>query len=1022
MRFSLALLVLLAAALAAGPASAQPLAPPGGEAFAAAYALYDAGLYGEAARAFEAFRADYPDHPQAPEALFYGGQSELAMGRGERAAALLSAFRLRYPTHPLAPRARLAVGEYHFARGDDDRAIAALNEALREDQPMEDAARARLLIGQAHLRQQRFDDAATELQRAARLYPRAEAAPAALYTLGVAEAERGNWEGAADAFERLEVRYRRSPQDRMVGLKLAEAYQRTGRYDRVVAEVDRRLAEIPDAEVEGGLPVSPSVQAERRTRRDRAQVLAGDALLRLNRASEAEQRFRAVSQEPPYARHAAFGLARVAYGREDWTEAAALFATAYPESGTLDAMAAEALYLEGLALRRAGRLDQATDRLAAVARRAPDSAVADAALYEQGLLLYTTRRWDEAVPVFSGLLDRYPNSTFAGESARMLGETYASLGDFARAEQAARRARELGVATAELGSEVAFQQGYQALQEGRLDEAERVLAQLASNDPTGERAGEALFWAGEAAFQAGQAGQRGAYDRALDRLNTFLTRYPDHRQRDAARYVLAWTYFKQGNYGRAAEAFERFLASYRPSDELVPYTIDARLRLGDSYFATRRWDQAIAAYRRIDGAAQDYARFQIGQAYAFSDRFDQARSSFSSLLTDFPDSPLRPQARFAIGDLYFQRGEYATAIATFEEVIARHRSSPIAAKAQYTIGEALYNQQQFERALEAYRAVLERYPSSLLVPDAVSAIEVTLAALGREDEIRRIVDRYAQQNPGSGGIDEARFRQAESRFQRGDLDGSIADFNALLGATRDPELRAPVLLYIGRANLQLGRHAQAEQAFGRLIAEHPSSPLRPEAERRLATRYVDVGRFDEALPLFRRAQRDADDETEAAEARLGEALALVGLRRFGEAEPILRAAATDAPNATLAARARLRLADVLDQTGRSAEAARAYEELARDESGDMGAEAASRLVASLWTRGDAQGLLSATDRLDVERRFAGFPERTAEVLLHRARAFRRLGQDGRAQEVYDRVLSAYPDTPAAAVAGRERDV
>jgi len=1021
-RLLLALVFALggAAAPAAQPAPGAPEA-----AFADALALFDAGLYGEAARAFDALRERHPAHPRFSDALFYGGQAELASGGDARAAALLGEFRRRYPAHPLAPRARLALGEYYYGRGEDDRAIDALRDALDEPQPAEDAARALLIVGQAGLRQGRTDAALLDLQRIPQDYPRTAAAPAALYAIGYAEAERGDWTAAAEAFGRLALRYRRSAEDRAVGLALAEAYLRSGQYDRAADEAERRLADLPEAEVEGGLPLAGSAAADRRDRRDRARFLAAEAYLRTGRADQAEPHFAAIGADGPYGRRAAFGRARIALDRDEHERAAEFFAraargTAGGPAEPADDLAQEALYYEGLALKRLGRLDDAERRLAAAHERRPEGPFADLALFERGLLLYTTRQWEEAVGVFTRVLEVYPTSTHAGESARMLGETYAALRDFPAAERAMARAERLGTASPELTGEVEFQRGYTAAQTGDYAEAERLLMRVHDRAPGGQRAGEALFWAAEAAFQRGQAGESAAYARALERFDRFLRAHPEHRQRDAARYALAWTHFKRGDYARAAEAFERFLAAYRPDAELIPYTADARLRLADSYFALQRWEPAIASYARVRGDGADYAAFQTGQALANAGRSAEAEAAFSRLLTDFPDSPLRPAARYGLGDLHFQREQYDRAVAVFQEVISQHPASPIAAKAQFAIGDARYNQGRLGEAAAAYRLVIERYPRSPLVADALSALELSLGALGRDDEVARVVETFAAQNPGVEGVDELRFRQAEARYQRGDTRGAISDFRALLDRTADPNLRAPLLLYLGRAHGDLGEAQQAEVFYRRLLDRHPESPLRGEAGRRLGQIALDRRQPGDALPLFRQAAAEADSPADAAEARLGEASALIALRRHAEAEPLLQAVVADAPSAATAARARLRLADLYDATDRRRQAAVLYEEVARAEDDALGAEATARLAAALVASGDAQGALDATDRLRFEQRFAGFPEHVSEVLLARARAFRRLGQTGRAQETFDRVIQAYADTPAAAVARRER--
>jgi TolA-binding protein len=1012
--------LFLGALLAAQAPLAQPVADSPDARFAEAYALYDAGLFGEAARAFEAFRHDFPAHAREPDALFYGGQAELAAGHDARAAQLLATFRRRYPAHPLAPRARLALGEFYYARGEDERAVEALRTALDEPQPPEEAARALLVIGQANLRLGRTDAAVADLQRIPEQYPRTDAAPRALYAIGFAELERGDHAEAAAALSRLATRYRRTPEDRQVGLALAEALLRSGQLARVVDEVDRRLAEMPSYEIEGGLPLAPAAAAERRAQHDRAHFLAGEALLRMGQLDPAEQRFAAIDASGAYGHFAHFAIGRIAFEREQWIAAAEAFDQAATPAGTGgDAHAAEALYYAGLAYRRAGRLDDATNRFEAAASRQPGGAYADVAIFEHGMLLYTTRRWDEAAPAFERLLERYPTSTHAGQAARMLGETYAAMGDFRRAEQAAERARDMGAASPELAGEVDFQRGYQAAQAGNFSQAEDILVRVYRQNPAGDRAGEALFWAAEAAFQQGQAGDRRAFDRALERFNSFIQNFPDHRQRDAARYALAWTHFKRGEYGRAAEAFERFLAAYRPDSEIVPYTADARLRLADSYFGLRRWNEAAAAYRRVEGPGSDYARFQIGQALANAGNVTDAIAAYSRLITDFPDSPLRAAARYSIGDLRFQQGDYPAAIEIFEEVIRQYPDAPVAARAQFAIGDARYNQGRLQEAAAAYRAVLERYPRSPLVPDALSAVEMTYSALGREDEVGRVVERFAERNPEATATDELRFRQAEGRFQRGDYAGAITELRTLLDRTRDRDLIPPALLYLGRAHAETGDAANAERYFRQLVDGHANSPLAAEASRRLGQLLLRQRRFEEALPLFRAATDAAETASEGAEARLGQAAALVGLGRTGEAEPLLTAVVNEAPTAALAMRARLRLADVLDATGRRDAAVGHYTNVASGDEGALGAEAAARLAATLLARNDFQGVIAATDRLRAEERFAGFPERVTEVLLARARAFRGLGQTGRAQETYDRIVRAFPDTPAAAVARRE---
>ena len=992
---------LLAALLAAAPL-AQPAPPTAESAFAEAYALFGARLFGEAERAFAAFRADYPDDPRFPDALFYGGEAALASGDEATAARLLATFRTRYPSHPLAPRARLALGEYYVATGEYDRALDALSEALAERQPPEDAARTLLLMGQTSLRQDRPDAALVYLRRVAAEYPRTTAAPQALYAAGFAEYERGNFSEAAADFERVATRFRRSPEDVRIGLALTDAYLRTGQYDRAITEAERRLPDLAG------------------DTRERALFLLGEAALRSGRPDAAEGYFAQVAEAGPYGRYARYGLGRVAFERGDWSLAADRFAAVRTPEGGLDDLGAEAAYYEGLALKQLGRIDEAARRLDDVAARAPESAFADAALFERGFLLYGVRRWDEAAQSFQRLLDAYGTSPFAGEAARMLGETYAALGDYRAAERANERAAALGTASAELSGEVSFQQGYTLYQNGQYAEAARRLQQVYDQDPRGPRAGEALFWAAEASFQEAQANNPAAFDRAGRLFAEFLQRFPDHRQQDAARYALAWTYFKRGDYASAASAFERFLGSYRPGSEIVPYTNDARLRLADAYFALKRFDQAITAYERVQGGGADYARFQVAQALANVGREREAAAAYDRLLADFPESSLRAQAIYAKGALHFQQTDYARAIAEYQRVIDEHPGSPVAPKAQYGIGDAYYNQGRLREATAAYRAVLDRYPNSPFVVDALSGVQFALTAQGEEHRLDEVVQRYAEQNPDASVLSDLRFRQAEGKYQAGNLREAIADFEQFLRSGEDPSLLAASNLYVGRAYVELGEPDRAEPYFRRVVERYPNAGVRPDAAARLGALYLDAGRPDEALALFRSLAQEADSPEAGAEARFGEARALLALGRAAEAETLFTAVTEAVPGSPLADRATLGLGRAQEALGRPDEALRLYERLAADNDAETGANALVQLVQTLTRRGDTARAVTAMSRLEVDTRFAGYPDQVAEALLLLARAYRADGETGRADETYQLIVDAYPETAAAAATRTER--
>ena len=863
---------LLACALAAPPLRAQAggrLAAPdparAAEAYDEARALFDGALYGAAERAFEAYRERYPESPHAPEALFLQAEAALATADGDGAAALFAQFETAYPASPLAPEARLALGRYYYATGEYDRAEDALLAALERPGPPDRTAQAAYLLGQTALRQERPAAAEDAFARAAAADT--PTAPAALYALGTVRVEGGDWGGAAEAFEALADRYPASDENATVRLGLAEAYLRAGRLDEAAAEAAARRPALAGDDAE------------------RAALLEGETRLRLGQTAEAAAALDAVPEGSRYGDRARLAAGRAAYADNALDRAVDAFAGA---GGAETAVGHEAAYYRGLALKRAGRLGEAEAALAAAAERRPDGAYADAALLELGLLRYERRRYAEAAGAFDGLLGAYPQSPYAGEAARMLGESYAALGDAARAREAFAQAESLGTASAETRAEVAFQDAYARFRARDYPAAVPALLAVAEADPGGPRAGEALFWAGEAAFQAGE------YARAEGVLRDFLARFPDHRQATAGRYVLAWTHFKRRDYAAAATAFERFLSAYQRSAESVPYYADALLRLGDSYYALGRYEEARQVYARVPAATPerqggDYALYQTAQAFGSQGRTDDALGAYARLLAEYPQSELYAQALVARAALQAARGDYDPAVEDYERVLRERPRSDAAARALLGVGDVRANQERYEDAEAAYRAVLQRYPASPLVTDAIDGLAFALAEQGRGGEVDAEVAAAEARVTDPGARARIRLARARSALAAGDDSLAVVRLEALLQSGPPNEVEADALLALGGAYRATDAPADAARALRRLLTRFPQSALAPEAQLQLADALLASGDAEGGRAVAAGFAEAFSDDTERVAAALRlEATALDALGRPEEGDARLR--------------------------------------------------------------------------------------------------------------------------------------
>ncbi len=994
-----AALVLTAAAQAALPAfeaHAQREPARSETDFADALALFHEHLYEPSAEAFAAFRARYPESIHVPEAYFYQATARLALGQEERAAALFRQLRRAYPAHPLATDAQLSLGRYFLEEGDYARAEGALLEVVESRPGTPQAARALYALGEAALDNDDPEAAMGYFRQVAEDFSETDVADDALYALGATQLDQDQSEAAAQSLESLARRYPGSPYARTLGLALAEVYYDLERYEEAIAEIDRRL---------------PELEGEAR---ERARFLRADSYNQLRDSENAVVYYRQIIEEnpdSPYYRPARYGLAWNYHFENAHQWAADEFAAV--REGFEDDLAAQALYYEAVNRALTGRTEEPIRLYNAFLRQFPDHALAEKAQFELGAAYYETEQWPEAAHAFEMFLDDYPDAEKRGEAFYLRGNALAATGDFDAALESLSEAVAAGGAFEQRRAEVAFQRAWLLYRGERFRQAAEAFAQFLETYPDDPKAADALFWAGESFYQTER------YARAADVFRQYLSRNPQGEHANAARYALGWTFFKQGQYADAAQSFERFLQSYRNEGGDIPYAQDARLRLADSYYALKDYDQAVRAYQGVGGENRDYALYQMSQALYLSDRSAEATGALRELLEDFPESGLREEARYRLGYFYFQDQNYDQAAQAYRAFIEQYPRDPLAAKAQYGIADALFNDGRYDEALRAYRRVLERYPDSPFASDAASGIQYALTALGEDDRASGIIDSFATANPDAAVVNELRFRQAETKFQSGRTEEALQDFQRFVRTSNDEDLLPEAYYYLGDAFANQERYREAETYLRQVVQNYPQSARRPDAARRLGELYAQQDRHEEALSIYEQmAEMRPADPGLVAEARYGQSMALLNLGRPSEAQRLLEETADVAPNAPEATLARLGLARIYEEDGRTGEARRLYREVAREAEGEAGAEALYRLGTLLLEEGQPRQAIEQLSRLpDL---FPEYPQWVARGYLTQARAYRSLGQDGNAAQVYEQVMNEFAGTAFAETAQRER--
>lgn len=410
-------------------------------------------------------------------------------------------------------------------------------------------------------------------------------------------------------------------------------------------------------------------------------------------------------------------------GREERTDDAERFLTEHADQFIGTSYQDPFDYLRGLTWYHAGRLEDAERLLRTLRDRvSPADPVYARAGWLLGRILQRQEAPEPALAFYDDVIATAPPGPYRAAALLGRAETLATLQRFDASVDAYEALirlttdnpydmlvdlREIRDSTTERYHEL--------LARGHRAEALAYLKLAARLVPPADVEKQAIYaqWQADLAFSLGQQakteasrGDEEAPERARDYLREageqFLrvAKYTslDAERSSEATWRAADAFDEAGERERVAEVLEKFVLE-RPTSTRIPAALR---RLGQTYQALGRLDEAIARYQRnliefpgTPSAADSLV--PLADCFIAKGELDKAEQTLLRIVSHRPGEPLRsitPEAReyrdalFRLGELYSRSGDYEQAIAALEQALERYADDERADRARFLLAEA----------------------------------------------------------------------------------------------------------------------------------------------------------------------------------------------------------------------------------------------------------------------------------------------------------------------------------------------
>jgi tetratricopeptide (TPR) repeat protein len=755
------------------------------------------------------------------------------------AELLVDRFVKNHSQHPKAGQLYGDLGTYYYNRQDYTKSIDFLEKAVAQGGSSSQQTAYKYQLALSYYNTQDLQKALPLLNEV-KLDPSSSDAPAASYYAGVINFRNRNFNEAVADFRRIETN---PTYQNQVPNWIAQAYYRQRRYDELLTYTEPLL------------------------RRNTGAAMSEVALFTAEVYYQQNQFAKAIPYYKQYLTAAgakAPGAVRFRYGQS-------LFRTgAYPDAitqlkslaGGKDTTAQYAAYTLGVSYLQTQNPTYALNAFDQAGRLSFNRSIQEEARFNHAKLQLDQNNGADAVKELTQFLKDYPDSKFENEANELVGEAYFASNNYPAAiayiEGLKRRTPKINATYQRL----TYNQGVSDFNSERYPQAVANLDKSLRNPVDNELQQAAQFWKAES-YSAGKQ-----YDTAIPIYASVSKGSSDYATKSL--YGLGYAYYNKKDYTRALPYFRDFVSRGANSDDRAQVQ-DATLRLADSYFATKQYDNAMRFYDQAiaqNAPDKDYAAYQKAMILSYVGRDAEAKAQFDQVQRQYPNSRFIDESLYQTANVDFEKGSYQLAIRGFSKLIQDKPNSSLVPAALLKRAIAYGNIQQYDPAVADYKRILDNYGDSEQAQSALLGIQNTLNDAGRPEEFSQVLGQYKKSNPGSTDVERVQFENAKNIYFNEKYQQAIESLLAFMQEYPASPNTAEARYYVAESYRQTNDPGNALRYYNQIIADN-----RSDFVIRAATRAADLEakqkNYPAAIRDYRLILTKANNKAEQVTAQLG---------------------------------------------------------------------------------------------------------------------------------------------------------
>lgn len=751
--------------------------------------------------------------------------NEFELGNN-RAITLLEDFIENHEYDPLAMVARAKLADYYFYHGDFEQALVKYEQ----------------------VREKALDDDYDE---------------SVLYRYAYCNLMLGNYADAKELYDKLSKTKQYSGASKFYNAYIEYAYTNYNKAYEMFEDVDRLgvlgyqsqyyMTQIlyKQGDYNNAVRLAESLIEDNQNDYFNAELnrIAGESYYRLGKYSNAQpylEHFITLCDEDDseVQRSAAYMLGVINFNQRDYQNTINnMSAVTHID----DAMTQSAYLYIGQSRLKSGDYNAAAIAFEKAADMRWDNNVRETAFYNYAISKSQGGRtpFDKSIDMFEQFLNEYPNSAYYSNVENYLIDAYTTTSDYDKALRSIANINNPSERVLQAKQTVLYHKGVQQLRNNRPADAAGSFQQAVDmGNKENDIYNDSKLWLAEAQYQLRD------YQNASKNQEEFISAVtPQDPNYGLAQYNLGSSYFNQQMYDKAIDAFKKAIETNSLSKEM---TSEAYNRIGDAYYYTKNFDNALANYNKATNggvdASSEYALLRSAIIAGDKNQYATKIALLDELITNYPNSSRIPEAMLEKGNAQVLNGETARALNTYATLVKKYQDHPEAREALLRMAITEKNNNNISNAITNYWKVIEQYPASIEAQTAAEDLKLIYAERGEltafsnrlngieggpRIDVREVekatfeaaetyffdnnniskLERYLKDYPHGAYVSEAKYYIGHYYYNKHDYASALEALNDALNGNEDAAFAQRAMELKGAILLEQGNAAEAYQIY-----------------------------------------------------------------------------------------------------------------------------------------------------------------------------------------------------------------